>query len=377
MHPPKPAARAAALVLALLVLSTSATAQKDPMKFGKIENAMVGVTAFQADSNASAVVLGDFGSVEYSSSGESLFERHTRILILNEAGYEHGTVELIHSNERRITNLKGHTYVLNEDGKVVRHKLDKKAIFKDELDGDFERVRFTMPALAPGAVIEYTYKEKSEYPFFTHTWRFQRGEPTLWSEFRIQIPNFLEYGTLYRGRENFAIRDENRFNRGGIRGTSFRWAIEDVPALREEPYMTTPLDYVAQIRLQLAAVNFRGVREDVLGSWRSVAEALIDNPYIGDQIDKKKDVQSAVDEVLAGLPDTATPLQKMVAMYDWVRSSITWSETYGRDPDKSVREVLEQRTGNAASINLTLLAMLRTAGLDVDPMLISTRSNGQ
>lgn len=41
-----------------------------------------------------------------------------------------------------------------------------------------------------------------------------------------------------------------------------------------------------------------------------------------------------------------------------------------------MRKAYKDKTGNIADINLMLTAMLRSAGLTANPVLVSTRSNG-
>jgi hypothetical protein len=43
---------------------------------------------------------------------------------------------------------------------------------------------------------------------------------------------------------------------------------------------------------------------------------------------------------------------------------------------KALKKAYKDKTGNVAEINLMLTAMLRYAGLNANPVLVSTRSNG-
>jgi hypothetical protein len=44
--------------------------------------------------------------------------------------------------------------------------------------------------------------------------------------------------------------------------------------------------------------------------------------------------------------------------------------------NEGVKKAYKDKTGNVAEINLMLTAMLRYAGLNANPVLVSTRSNG-
>jgi hypothetical protein len=55
---------------------------------------------------------------------------------------------------------------------------------------------------------------------------------------------------------------------------------------------------------------------------------------------------------------------------------MTWNEKYGYYTKIGVEEAYKEKTGNVAEINLMLVAMLRMAGIEASPVLISTRENG-
>ena len=66
----------------------------------------------------------------------------------------------------------------------------------------------------------------------------------------------------------------------------FRLAMRDVPALREEPYITTMEDYIPKVQLQLAAwaVPSGGI-ERVMKTWESVIEELLKWKEFGQRLD--------------------------------------------------------------------------------------------
>ena len=48
----------------------------------------------------------------------------------------------------------------------------------------------------------------------------------------------------------------------------------------------------------------------------------------------------------------------------------------GFTASNSLRNVMNKEKGSSAEINMILIAMLRSAGLNADPVILSTRSNG-
>ena len=177
-------------------------------------------------------------------------------------------------------DIKGQTYYAAEGGGMETHEMKKGSIFKEDVDGRWKRMRFTLPALQPGSIIEYRYKVLSKNPRFFPEWTFQRSEPVLRSEYQAEIPEIYRYVSIYQGQlqpdvveqKPYArtmywtidMREDNlhsrRFNDKArattqVDGIRYRWVMQEVPALRREPFMTTPEDFRAKIRFELAEIG--------------------------------------------------------------------------------------------------------------------------
>lgn len=362
----------------LVIFLPEAPLYAQPAEWGEVPRDHLEMTAFPADSNASAVILSDAGKVSFTRRGRLIYERHRRIKMLTEEGYDWGTVELTyHAEDRmeRVRKIDGQTFTLAENGEVERHELDGDDVFEEDVDGTYERKRFTLPALEPGAVIEYRYKIEKRNPILMPEWSFQASEPTLWSEYEVEIPNRLYYVRITKGVPDFAVEEERTVH--GQMGTSgrFRWAMEDVPALRDEPFMTTPDDYRASIAFQLKQYRTaRGGVENFMTSWEDLAEKLLDRRDFGRQLNSRGDVETRAELVTAGAEDAHA---KMKAVYDYVRTRIEWDGSRGYIPDRDADEVLAAQSGSQAGIAVLLTAMLRNVGLEAHPVLVSTRDHGR
>jgi hypothetical protein len=71
------------------------------------------------------------------------------------------------------------------------------------------------------------------------------------------------------------------------------------------------------------------------------------------------------------------PEQKIIAIYEYVRKSVKWNGIKQKYAESTTKKAYENRTGNAADLNLMLVAMLREAGLDANPVILSTRDHGR
>ena len=385
----------AILLCACVWVPTTASAQR--AEWGEVPRDAMEMTSFSADSNAAAVVLSDYGRVRVKQNLRLVFERHRRIKLLSEAAYDAwGTVEIPYYAEddaQEVSDIAGQTFVRGPDGEVVRHELDDDAIFDEDVDGEYRWARFTLPALAPGAVIEYRYEVESAHPIYMPEWSFQSGEPTRWSEFRVTIPEVLDYVTQLQGSEMLSMNESDvthvqlrfawdqastfrsRTSLLRMQAVKRRWVMKDVPALRAEPFMTTPDDYRAMLRFQLARIGLHGQQPLwEMRTWRNVFDELAEADWFGGEIGRHKEVRRKAEALTDGLTD---PAEKMKAIYDYVRTTVAWNGGRGYALDHDLDHVLEAKTGSSPELALLLVSMLRDAGLEAHPMLISTRDHGR
>ncbi|UOQ74370.1 DUF3857 domain-containing protein [Hymenobacter cellulosilyticus] len=381
--------RTAVAVVVAGITSLPALGQNEPVKFGKIDERDLTAANFVADSAAEAVVLCDFGRTRFEVfEGEFRYvmERVTRIKILKKSGYDWATVRIPlyrkDGDAEKLTNLRGYTYNL-VNNQVVKEKLELSSTFTEQTTINNSVRKFTLPNVREGSIIEYTYLLSSDFTFNLHDWRFQRSIPTRWSEYRIAIPEYLDYKMLLQGYEPLATQEREVTNtQYTIAGsdpvvaqvTNYRWAMKDVPALSREPFMTTPDDYVAQMDFELAGTRMpnSGYRS-VTNSWNKINQILLEDDNFGAQLSRGSFLKEQLTALLAKNPNAP---ERIAAIHDLVRKSVKYNGADRVFSTSTVRKAYDQHSGSAADINLLLIAALREAGLQANPVLLSTRDNG-
>jgi Domain of Unknown Function with PDB structure (DUF3857) len=362
----------------LLVVNFCSFSQKSPIKFGEIPMSDIKMTIYDKDSSASAVVLTDFGIayISVNASGAILnFERHTRIKILKKESFDlaNSSILLYHSGsaEEKLIGLKAATYNL-EGGKIVESKMSKESVFKEKYNRNFNQQKFTLPNVKEGSIIEYSYKKTSE--FFTNfpNWQFQRSIPVRWSEYWAMIPDIFHYEKYMQGYvpvSTYEVKTQSYYDTD-VKG--HHWITQNVPAFKEEPFMTSEDDYVSRLNFALSHVTYSTHTEEVMGSWQKLNEKLLEDEDFGKVIVKSGFLKDQVAEITAGISD---PLKKIEAISKYVKGTIEW------DGEKdfyagNFKKIIEKKSGTSGDINLLLASMLDKAGLEVDMVMLSTRDHG-
>lgn len=374
-------------IVILLFSHINIFAQDSPIEWGEIPLSDLQMNSFPDDSNATAVILCDYGETKFNNDFDLEYKRILRVKILNEKGYRWGSHSIyIYSgkNGEKLRDLEGVTYSLDDKGEIVETELDDDNIYDEEIGEDRKKYTFTMPALKPGCIIEIRYKIIAESFWYVRDWTFQNDEPTLWSEYRITYPQNISFACVTIGYVPWTINDykETRQHFEGRAATlegemancnSYRWAIRNAPAFRDEPYITTIDDYLNKVNIQLAAYVFphTGVQK-ILSDWKTLVNELVDHKNFGEKIDPDE-----VEELTTGIiKDKTTPEEKMIAIYDWVKKSIVWTGENRVFASNDIDYTIDHKRGTSAEITLLLISMLKSAGLYAEPVILSTRSNG-
>ena len=349
---------------------------KMPIKFGKVTPQDFAVNADQLDSSAGAIVVADIGStVGYTNLGRSVqdFHRSARLRILKRTGFDAATIVIplfaSSTNFEKIVDLKASTYNL-EDGKVVETKLDDPSIFTEKVVKGLNEEKFTFPALKEGSIIEYSYTLSSPFGLTPRSWTFQGKYPCLWSEYRIEMPQEVNYVKISQG--NLPIKVSNTFTLNGK--TNSRWVMTDIPALKLEPYTTSLENYVVKLEFQLTALQYLGLYNNLIAKWDKISENLLTNEYFGLDLDSRNAwLDDDLNTITRG---AANMLEKAQKVYAYIRDSFTCTVTEGVLRSQPLRTIYKNRNGSVADLNLLLAAMLIHEKIAADPVILSTRSHG-
>ncbi|NOS90972.1 MAG: DUF3857 domain-containing protein [Cyclobacteriaceae bacterium] len=341
-------------------------------------------TKYELDSAANAIVINEFGEAYFDNeTGRLVVNIHKLIKILTKEGLEQGNFEIGlrigDKSQDELVTIKGVTHFLKEGSKKMA-ELNRKSIFREK-NPTYELVKFSMPNVEVGSIVEVMYTISTPFILNFWPWEFQSDIPKLYSEYWAQIPAKYDYNISLRGalkldkKEDQLVQECLRVG-GGVSDCSLiKFGMKNIPAFKEEKYMTAKSNFLSAINFELSEVRYFDGRIDKLTKeWKDVAEELFESQSFGAQIRKSKNL---FEDNLSSIISSATdPLLKAKSIYYWILSRYEWNERFGEYTDKGVKVAFEDKKGNVADINLSLLGALQAAGLTAHPVIISTRRNG-
>ena len=377
-------------------------------KFGRVSEEEIRETSHPSDPEAGAAVLyrkteTNFKYSQNNGFFSAIIDVHERIKIYSKAsGGGEATIELplykgYGSYDDKMTNIKGITYTIENDAVNVT-KLTSDGIFEEEYTDYLDIKKFTMPNIIDGAVIEYKYTITTPYIGNLSTYYFQETIPVDRIEMNFWAPEYMVYKTHTKGWYPYEITTEKKRDKiklrstedvgertttGGIRTrvqeiefetNGYEIVLTDVPALKKEDFISNIDNYRGGIEFELNYTKFPNSPLDSYStSWEAVAKDINDSKSFGDQLDESRFFKKVLEDVVS---DSSTEEEKIVQIFEFVRSTIIWNGQKGIYTSKGVRKAFDEKNGNSADINLLLVGLLREAGIDSNPVLISSKSNG-
>ncbi|UPQ77862.1 DUF3857 domain-containing protein [Flavobacterium azooxidireducens] len=356
------------------------------------------------EKDAEAAVLFDVGRTYFSYDMNNGFQMITevtsKVKIYKKEGYSFGDVEIpiyIGGTEREsVVFSKAYTYNL-EKGKIEKTKLKSDGEFLEKTNKYWSKVKISMPNVREGSIIEYKYVLTS--PFFSNLpeWYFQKSIPVKYSKFETVIPEYYYYTPRTKGyilpkvtssakSTTFHYTDKEKVGNSHFQKTSYSneqfsyketittYVSENVPLLKKEDYVGNVKNYTASVNHELTSTNFpNNPIKSYSTSWEDVCKTIYDSENFGAEVKKTGYFEKELDFVLQG---KNTRDEKIIAVLDFVKKQVKWNDFNGIYCDDGVRSAYKNKTGNVAEINLMLVSMLRYAGLEANPILVSTLANG-
>ncbi len=390
------------LFTVLLLMSSSAIAQRSPMRYKRIDSDHLNLTRYEADTSAKALVLGDYGVVEIKHDNHFgwhyQFERHLRVKIFDRDAYDIANFKIPLYNQNgereRLTTLKAVVYT-KENGKTKKTRFKRKNSYEEAVSSNRSTINFTLPNIREGSVFDLKYTVTSPFLFNLPIWYFQSDYPSLFSELRLFLPEYFTYKPMMQGylvldsqessssQKKLTIEWEESLPLGETKkhSTSFDYIenkslirIDSIPALTREPHMNNPINFISKIEYELMSIRLPyGKYQDFSSSWDKLNMQLLNHNSFGKELTRAKFLENEVELISE---NNSLPEDKLMAAFQLIQREMTWDGVNSIYASKKLRKIWDEKQGNVADINLLLVLLLRELGVKSHPVIISTRKHG-
>lgn len=291
----------------------------------------------------------------------TVLNHYLRIKVFTERGRdEQSKIDIPYFGDYKIKDIAGRT--IKPDGSIV--ELKKDAIFDRTIINSrgikIKAKSFAMPAVEPGVIIEYRWKEirDGEISFYVHL-DFQRDIPVQEVKYFIKpysAPGF-SYGMRLRNF-NCPSLPLNK-EKDGFSSTT----LNNVPAFREEPYMP-PEDSIRPWIL-VYYIEDKESSPDIF--WQNYGKEVFEN--VKEFTKVNDDVRKSLSNIIS---PSDSPKDKVDKIFEFCRTKIrnsryvelTENEKNKVKNSRSPAETLKIGAGTSGDILYLFAAMANAAGFD-------------
>lgn len=364
---------------------------KPNLSWGKPTEQELQMTEYPADKDADAVVLYHKTDVSYDFVNNEFrvhYRVYTRLKVLKPEGKRvaDGQItyienETTRSNREIVGGLKATSYNI-ENGKVVKTKMDKSMINEERLDKNQMVMKFSVPQVKVGTVIEYEYHIENNYYYYIRDWYAQRDIPVLYTHYKLSIPEWFSFKVEESGMNHLEKEEKSEtmtlLFSGGNENilTNIRtFTGRNLPALKDDDFVWHAADYSDKVTAEMTDIFVPGaVYKSYTSTWDDIDAQLMRDEDFGGRIKRSSPLKAEI--AAAGIPDIADKKERAAAVWKLLKSKVKWNGEYSLW-GKSAEKVLKEGTGDNADINFIYINMLKDAGLDAWPIVMSTRTHGK
>ena len=373
------------LSLLAIISCASVCAQEHDYRFGKVSLDELRMESYEKDPDADAVILyeDNYLSYQFTTTVSLVQEYRVRVKILKPEGVGNADVSVYYydrpASRENITGIDAAAYNL-VDGKIVKTPLKRQYIFTEAI-GEYGRlIKFSIPEVREGTVIEYRYRKTSANITDIPSFVFQHDIPVAFSRMQANIPEFFNFNSESTGYVRINVTRDSATESLGSGANTLNYTVTklkaegtDIPALKKEPYVWCLDDFRSMLKFELAQIALPySIVQNFATSWRAVNEVLRKSSF-----DSHTRINNPFkDEVAAIKAADGTPVEKARAVLRLVQSKMKWNGDY-RLFSEGPRAAAGKGTGSSADINFVLMAALKDAGFSVVPVMLSPRHLGR
>ncbi|AYZ11375.1 DUF3857 domain-containing protein [Chryseobacterium arthrosphaerae] len=275
-----------------------------------------------------------------------------------------GTGETLSKFEVRIYNLS--------NNKVEKVIIDRKDQLKENFTKGVRIYKLALPGISDGSVIEYNYKISSGN-FFNLKYFLEYNIPVVYQEYNLEYPdaymNYLFNSTGKIIKPKYSVTKSE--SRAGGSYNIFRFGYESIKPIQKENFVKDLDRFRGHLKPELRKLSVGNFVYSEARDWNKIAESLYGSDNFGGFI--KSNVKDILPE---NIKTYFEPVERANKVFGFVKENYKWDRKDGVLASQSLKHLVKTKSGNSADINLLLIMLLREAGIEAHPVLISTIDNG-
>ncbi|AOW08322.1 DUF3857 domain-containing protein [Flavobacterium gilvum] len=383
------------VIITILLVCVFIKSEAQNYQLGKVTKAELEQKVHPKDSSAAAAILFKKGRTYFSYNKDAGFTANhvceVKIKIYKKEGLNWANqkvkfyigYEKLNSDQLDFSDAV--TYNL-ENGSIVKTKLENQGTFKNKINNYWKEKTITLPNVKVGSIIEYRYVLKSENIVKFPDFDIQYDIPVDYFYYKTELPEYYVYkpilvGYIHVDAEAKMVNGSQTYDNqyGQTAGFTYKqidsfYSGKDIPALKQEPFVDNMENYRGCIKHELERVRYpEQPVKDYAMTWEGVASTIFKDEKFAKEF---KDTKFLVDDINRLLANVESPNERLKIIFGYVQNRMNWNEICDYYPEKGVVKAYIDQTGNVAEINFILIDMLRLAGIETNPVLVSTIENG-
>ena len=377
--------------------ATTATIEPN-LKYGKPSKEELSLTSYAPDTTATAIYLFHQGQSDfvYHDGFQLTTEHWVRIKILKPQGVSYADVSVPYysptdkdEGQERASDIEGCSYNM-ENGKCIKTSMKRESISFERINNLYKMLKFSLPAVKEGTVIEYHYKLYSDYFSHIDNWMMQEELPMLYNQYKITIPHVFIYNIELRGKDYIQVKQRDSSihateREGGSAGVSKDFTVSaqettftsrNLPAIRQdEPYCWCPEDYKVQVSFDLQGTQFTpNEYKPYSQKWEDVDNQLLkpENTQFGKYLSFTNPFRP---ETKQAYNSEMSFEENIICAFQVLKKKMAWNGRY-QLYSKELEKVISKGNGSNADLNFILISILKDFGLEAYPVVMSRRSSG-
>ena len=383
------------IVILIFLICLKSKAQN--FEYGTVSMEELLHKAHPLDTTASAAILFKKAKSYFVyETGKGFYIYHDyelRIKVYKKEGTKWGDLKVFYYGEENDPDAEKvyfsdcTTYNL-ENGIISKTLLKEEGKLNTKINTYWNEILVNMPNVKTGSVVEIKYsiktKNTSGFPMFN----FQYEIPVNFVEYFTEIPEKYVYKTILTGYSKVNVVDQvleekesysykfNQYSLAEFKYKQSKYTAENIPALVEDRFIDNIDNYRASIQHELE--GFRSHKgepiENYSITWDGVAAYIYSRDAFGLELNKENYFGNDLKTITKETEDSE--LIKLEKVFQFAQKKMQWDNRYSIYAKKGVKKAYKDGTGNTAEINFILIAMLKSAGIKANPVLLSTRRNG-